>query len=126
MSEPLFSKCDLAAALQHQIAKAQTEIDECKDDYLLNVSETDFAKYLASKCRVQPIQLGEPFMLDPREVDVDIGNNPFWGASLHGRTHVKGHRVEIHIPFTGEPELFWCRPVTYTFSPPCAHVLKGI
>jgi hypothetical protein len=125
MSEPLFSNCDLAAVLKNQLAKAGQEIDGCKDEYLLNVSETDFAKYLASNYKVEPIQLGEPFMLDPTEVDVDIGNNPFWGASLHGRRHVKGHRVEIHIPFTGAPDLFRCRPSSFTFSPPCADVRKG-
>ena len=125
MSELLFAKYDLDAVLENQISKARKEVDACKEDYLLNVSETDFAKHLASNHEVQPIKLGEPFMLDPIEVDVDIGNNPFWGASLHGKRHVKGHRVEIHMPFAGETELFRCRPSTFTLSPPSADIRNG-
>ena len=66
MSEPLFAKYDLDAVLENQISKARKEVDACKEDYLLNVSEAGFAKYLASNHEGQPIQLGEPFMLGER------------------------------------------------------------
>lgn len=125
MSEFLFAKYDLDNVLENQISKARKEVDACKEDYLLNVSEDNLVKHLVSKHEVEPIQLGEPFMLDPIEVDVDIGNNPFWGASLHGKRHVKGHRVEIHIPFTGEADLFRCRPSAFTLSPPYADIRSG-
>lgn len=124
MSHPLFSQCDLASVLENQFSRTRKEIDSYKEDYLLNVSETDFAKHLASKCEVQPIHLGEPFMLDPIEVDVELGGHPFYDAALRGSRCVKGYRVEIHIPFSGLPDLFSCRPAAFTFSPPRADVRK--
>jgi hypothetical protein len=36
--------------------------------------------------------------------------------------HVKGCRVEIHIPFAGDRNLFRCRPSTFTLNPPRAAI----
>src|SRR5947209_3991814 len=101
MSNPLFSKYDLGAVLDLRVRNARQEVDAAGEDYLLNVSENDFVDHLVAKFSVDPPHLGEPFMLEPAEVDVDVSRNPIWGARA-GHTHVKGCRVEIRVPFSGD------------------------
>lgn len=122
MSDPLFSKYDLSQVIRNHNAMAQKEIDSCGEDYLLGASETDLVKYIVSKVTLNVPQLGEAFMLEPTEVDVDVGSDPMWGRGYGQSTKVKGCRVEIHIPFTGDPDLFLCRPSSFNFNPPRAGV----
>src|SRR5260370_20240822 len=120
MSKRLFCDGDLAAVLDNQIKKAREEIDSCEEDYLLNVSENDFVEHLVSKFTVNCPQLGEPFMLEPREVDVDVGRDPMRGG--WPPRPVRGSRVEIHVPFAGDADLFRFRPSTFTTSAPLASI----
>ncbi|MGA9450908.1 MAG: hypothetical protein WBW41_06140 [Verrucomicrobiia bacterium] len=122
MSDLLFSKYDLSQVLRNHHAMAQKEIDSCGEDYLLGASETDLVKYVVSKVSLDVPQLGEAFMLEPTEVDVDVGSDLMWDRGYGQSTKVKGCRVEIHIPFTGDPVLFLCRPSSYNFNPPRAEV----
>jgi hypothetical protein len=103
---------------------AQKEIDSYGEDYLLNASETDLVGYVVSKVALDVPQLGEAYMLEPIEVEVDVGHDPMWGRGHGQSTKVKGCRVEVRIPFTGDPDLLLCRPSTFTFSPPQARVGK--
>jgi hypothetical protein len=76
MGNLLFSELDLRAVLDNQIEQARREVDSCAEDYILNVSENDYINHLVSKFTVNVPQLGEPYMLDPEEVDVDVGSDP--------------------------------------------------
>ena len=122
MSDHLFSKFDLGQVLRNHYGMAQKEIDSYGEDYLLNASETDLVDYVVSKVTLDVPQLGEAYMLEPTEVEVDVGHDPMWGRGHGQSTKVKGCRVEVRIPFTGDPDLLLCRPSTFTFSPPQARV----
>jgi len=122
MSDLLFSKYDLSQIIRNHHAMAQKEIDSCGEDYLLNASETDLVAYVVSKVSLDIPQLGEAFMLEPTEVEVDVGSDPMLGRGYGQSTKVKGCRVEIHIPFTGDQDLFLCRPSSFNFNPPRAEV----
>ena len=124
MSDHLFSKFDLGQVLRNHYGMAQKEIDSYGEDYLLNASETDLVDYVVSKVTLDVPQLGEAYMLEPTEVEVDVGHDPMWGRGHGQSTKVKGCRVEVRIPFTGDPDLLLCRPSTFTFSPPQARVGK--
>ncbi len=125
MSDALFAKYDLSSVLGHHHGMAQKEIDSCAEDYFLNASETDLTAYVVSKVSIEVPQLGDAYMLEPTEVEVDVGHDPMWGRGYGQSTKVKGCRVEVRIPFTGDPDLFFCRPSTFTFSPPHARVGKN-
>lgn len=122
MSDHLFSKYDLSQVFRNHHGMAQKEIDSSAEDYLLNASEADLVAYVVSKVSIEVPQMGEAYMLEPTEVEVDVGHDPMWGRGHGQSTKVKGCRVEVRIPFTGDPDLFLCRPSTFTFSPPCARV----
>jgi hypothetical protein len=102
MSDHLFSKFDLGQVLRNHYGMAQKEIDSYGEDYLLNASETDLVGYVVSKVALDVPQLGEAYMLEPTEVEVDVGHDPMWGRGHGQSTKVKGCRVEVRIPFTGD------------------------
>jgi len=122
MSDHLFSKFDLGQVLRNHQGMAQKEIDSCGEDYFLNASETDLVAHVVSKVSLDVPQLGAAYMLEPTEVDVDVGHDPMWGRGYGQTTKVKGCRVEVRIPFSGDPDLFLCRPSTFTFNPPRATI----
>src|ERR1051325_6905596 len=124
MSDPLFSRFDLSLVIENHIELARKEVDACSEDYLLSVSETDFNMHLVSKVALDVPKLGEPFMLEPKEVDVELSDDPLRDRGTGQIRNVRGCRVEIHVPFTGDRDLFHCRPSTFTYSPPYAQVFE--
>jgi hypothetical protein len=122
MSDQLFSKIILSQVLRNHHGMAQKEIDSCNEDYLLNASETDLVAYVVSKVSLAVPQLGEPFMLEPTEVEIEVAHDPMRDRSYGKSMKVRGCRVEVHIPFTGDRDLFDCRPSRFTFNAPRATV----
>jgi hypothetical protein len=124
--ETLFSTHDLSRVLENQIAQMRDHINKIKEDYLLNVSESDLTDYLKDKYSIEPITLGEAFIASSGEVDIDVSHDPMRGGYRDGRPIiVKGMQVHIRVPFTGDGQLFWCRPSSFTLSPPQAVVTDG-
>ena len=118
MSTRLFASFDLSAVLNARTEKIRVEIDGCAEDYILSVSDNDYVEHLVSKHLIDIPQLGEPYMLEPKEVDVDVGSNPMYGIRAGENRCVKGCQVDIRVPFTGDSGFFQCRPATCRLSHP--------
>src|SRR6266508_477640 len=115
----LFSKYDLSLVLQTQVDKLRGYISDLSEDYILNVSEADLTAFLKDKYSVEPITLGEPFIAHSGEADIDVSHQPWRGSPFRdGPLYVKGVTVFIRVPFTGDGQLFFCRPSQFTLSPP--------
>jgi len=86
MSKHLFSEYHLSEALGNGLQKVRDEIDGLNEDYLLNASETDLVKSLVSRYTVVPPELGEPFIADSKEANVDVRGNMRYsaGADIFG------------------------------------------
>jgi hypothetical protein len=124
--ETLFSKYDLTLVLEEQNRKLRENINSLAEDYVLSVSESDLTAHLVDKFSIEPITLGEPFIASSGEVDIDVSHDPMRGGYGLGRPIiVKGIQVHIKVPFTGDGQLFWCRPSSFTLSPPRAVVTDG-
>jgi hypothetical protein len=124
--ESLFRKYDLTLVLENQTRQMRNDINNLAEDYLLNVSEEDLTAHLQQKHSVEPITLGEPFIASSGEADIDVTNDPMRGGyGDGGRIFVKGMQIHIKVPFTGDGQLFWCRPSSFTLSPPRAVVADG-
>lgn len=122
----LFGKYDLSLVLQNQVGEMRNEINQFAENYVLNVSESDLTTYLKGKYSIEPITLGEPFIASSGETDIDVSHDPMRGGYGDGRPiFVKGMQVHIKVPFTGDGQLFWCRPSSFTLSPPRASVSAG-
>jgi hypothetical protein len=119
----LFSKYDLSLVLQKQVDELRVYINDLRGDYILNVSEADLTAFLTKKYSIEPISLGEPFIASSGEEDIDVSHQPWRGSPFHDEpVYVKGMTVRICVPYTGEGQLFWCRPSQFTLSPPRGNV----
>src|SRR6266705_2560212 len=115
----LFSKFDLSLVLQNQIGKLRGYINNLTEDYILNVSEADLTAFLKDKYSIEPVTLGEPFIASSSEADIEVSHQPWRASPFHdGPVYVKGMTVRIRAPFTGDGQLFFCRPSQFTLSPP--------
>jgi hypothetical protein len=124
--ETLFSKYDLTSSLDGQIKKVRDHVNKLAEDYLLSASEEDLVAYLIQEHSVEPPVLGEPFIAESGEVDVDVSHDPLRRGPLAGHpVLVKGLQVHVKVPFTGDKNLFWFRPNRFTLSPPRGLVTDG-
>lgn len=114
----LFTKYDLSRVLEHQTKELRSHINNLEENYLLNVSESDLTTFLKDKYSIDPITLGEPFIASSGEVDIDVSHDPLRGGLRDGPIYVKGLQVHIKVPYSGDGQLFWCRPSQFTLSPP--------
>lgn len=123
--ETLFNKYDLTSSLDSQIKKVREHVNNLAEDYILGASEDDLVAYLTQEHSVDPIILGEPFIAESGEVDIDVSHDPLRrGPFPNQRVLVKGMRVHVKVPFTGDGNLFWFRPNHFTLSPPRGVVTK--
>ncbi|MBP6603844.1 MAG: hypothetical protein KA250_18660 [Verrucomicrobiales bacterium] len=89
-------------------------------DYILNVKEDDYLEHLQSEFALDPLTLDqdhiEVSMQFEKEVEMmDFGERIF----------VKRSFLTFCVPFSGERELFFYRPSSYTMNPPRANVPQG-
>ncbi|MBM4045134.1 MAG: hypothetical protein FJ279_08470 [Planctomycetes bacterium] len=123
MADVLFSERDLRWVFENQIERARQEINLFSEDYILGVSETDLVEHLVQEYKVHPPRLGEPFIAESGEVDVDVRGYPGYASGDDDTpVLVRGYRVEIHVAFTGIFDLFRYQPSRYSGSPPRAEI----
>jgi len=104
--------------------KMYAEIDAYNSNRLLNTSTEDLAKYFIDKFSIEPIKiLEENICVDQKETKIDATLHPE-SFFFHddGPHFVTGTAVILEIPFTGDAELFKCRPSTFNFNPPVADI----
>ncbi|BBH39901.1 hypothetical protein myaer102_24450 [Microcystis viridis NIES-102] len=124
----LFNKQDWHAVESAHREALIREIDEYDSERLLNTSPSDLASYFEEKFWIEPVVLREnEIAADQREVQVDVRRDPFRDIRDRSKPFkVKGTRIEIDVPFDGEPKLFRIQPTIYTLNPPQGEVNNGI
>jgi hypothetical protein len=59
------------------------------------------------------------------EIKIDVSGDWSRAIDSYGPVHVPGHRVRVHIPFSGEKDVFKYRPSTMTTVLPTADLRDG-
>jgi len=123
----LFIDYDLHDVLRHQEEKMFKEIDIIEGNRLLNTSVEDLCEYFEKKYKIEVPKLRESeITVDQREIQVDVSKDPSRHIPLsHRPFYIKGTEVRFFIPFDGEPDLFKCRPHTYTLNPPRGRIVQS-
>jgi hypothetical protein len=124
--KPLFrERGDLRTLLDAANIQAKQRIDNLEENYLLNVSEEDIISVMAEDQRLEPVVLKKDdiHVTRPKEVEVDVSNDPGYGAYLLGeKASVPGVSFSVVVPFDGTPDLFHFQPQSYTSPPTIARV----
>jgi len=124
----LFSKHDLHAVMEATKAKMLQEIDAYATRQLLNTSPEDLATYFTSKFEIPPIRiLDENIRVDQQETNVDVSRDPLRFITDRDRPfYIPGTLVTFYVPFEGDPDIFMCRPSTFTYNPPRGQVQGNV
>ena len=122
----LFSKYDLMAVLDNQLKQVQAKVRAVDPRRFETTTDDLLSATIASDLVIAPIELHEDRLsVSPRDAKVDVSydhNRAFFGPGPH---HVDGLEVTYNLPFSGDSNLFECRPNRYTFNPPRAVVRPG-
>lgn len=106
-----YTSSHLETCLRNSINKLIHDLD---DNYVLNVSETEYIEYLTLESQLFcPVLLLDEKYLEPRNVLVPTEFLPYsWFCS----TPVEKKIYRLFIPFSGDSQLLDFRPSTFTLS----------
>lgn len=118
----LFCTHDLGQSLQNTQKKTQEEILALEGNRLLNTPVADLVAHFVEKFRIEPITLLRAnWYAKTSEVRVDVSNDPLrWIDESRKPFFIAGERTDVHVPFSGESELFYSRANTFNMNPPRA------
>ncbi len=123
----LFSSFSLQDILTQQTQKLRQEVEAFEANRLLNTAPEDLKQYLVQKYYVEPLILRrDDWYADTAEVQVDVRYDSRRFIRDTGRpVYVPGERVDVHVPFEGDPELFYAHANQFSSNPPRAVVNKA-
>ena len=126
MRSHLFSGTSIHDVIEAQEAAARKAVAQLEPNYFLNSSEQDLIAALVAELRLEVPVLGEPYVADHGEAQVDVRNDPM--RLIYDRSrpaYVTGTAITVAIPFTGDEEFFKVQPQTYSLSPPRGEAEDG-
>jgi hypothetical protein len=128
-SDYLFRGGELSDALENHARGMDKEIADAPEDHLMHVDEDEWVNALVSRYTVDPPQLHRDkwWMDAPQEIKYDVrheGERRFI-SDYSVPALVNGFRVVVHIPYSGDRDLFKFTPSTRTYSPPIANIVTG-
>lgn len=113
-----FSSGDTFATFGNRIDKITKEIQSLENDYVLKASQAELENYYIERILIQPLTLHtEQYYIENQagtKIDVshDIRRAVFPGE----KAMVQGTRLDIAIPFEGDPVLWRIRASTFSIS----------
>lgn len=106
-----FREGDAYGTLRNLLEKVMAEIDSLDNEYILKASSTELEQYFIEKVLVSPLILhsGDLYIRSQAGTQIDVSHD-FNRAAFRGeKIIVTGTRVEIGIPFEGDPMLWRLR-----------------
>ena len=127
MSESLFSSRDLSQVLSNRGRSLAREVESLDESRVLGASPEDLCTYLVEKFQVDELHIDEAQVrIDYGDAQIDVSNHFDRFVSDRSRPfYVTGTRITFFVPYTGDRELFSCRPSQFTLSPPRGAVSDG-
>ncbi|HQO21114.1 MAG TPA: hypothetical protein PLA03_12255 [Acidobacteriota bacterium] len=113
-----FRDGDSFGTFDNLIKKTIAEINGLDNEYVLKASPTELEQYFVEKVLIKPLVLhdSERYIKSQTGIQIDVSHD-FRRAVFPGeRAVVKGTKVDIAIPFEGDPVLWKIRASTFSLS----------
>ena len=118
--DSLFRNADLRDVLAGQELVMANEIGSLSEERILNTSPEKLCDYFVEKYRIEPLVIQRSgIQTDYGDAQVDVSHR--FEYAVFDRdipTYVTGTRITFFVPFSGDQELFKCRPSTFSLNPP--------
>jgi hypothetical protein len=113
-----FSEGDAFATFDNIVKSAIAEINSLESEYVLKASPTELEQYFVDKVLIRPLILHEDerYIKDQSGIQIDVSHDFRRGVFPGERAIVKGTRVNIAIPFEGDPMLWRIRASAWSSS----------
>ena len=124
--ELLFNRSELRRLLEEKLTGMQVEIGRAPDDHVLTVDADEWAAALAERYSIEipVLDLPNRWMDEADDIQFDVSHQGFMRALPPGGGpfYVGGTRHVVHVPFSGDPEVFFLKPSSFTLNPPRAAI----
>ncbi len=127
MVETLFSTYDLSKAISDQRKLVEEEVDKLPENQFMRLTDQELIDFFRSKYEIIPLEIFEEqrsMEIDDTHVDVSQDFN----RHIRNRSrifNIKGIHVNIIIPFSGETDLWFYKPKTFSSILPYAEIDKS-
>ena len=120
MTDSLFRDADLSDVLARQGQAMANEIGSLSEDRVLNTSPEKLCEYFVEKYRIEPPVIQRSgIQADYGDAKIDVSRRIEYAVfDRNVPAYVTGTRISFFIPFSGDSELFRCRPSTFSLNPP--------
>ena len=127
MMKLLFNERDLAGVLDAKAVKLSMAIGSLSEDRVLNTSHEDLSNYYTDKYRIEGLKIDESkIQIRYGDAQIDVSNRiDYFVRDRSGPFYITGTRIVFYMPFTGDQNLFYYYPSTYSYDPPQADVRRG-
>ena len=123
-SHLLFYGNDLSAVLRANLESAKSDVDQIPETQFIHSSDSDIVEHVYSKREVIPLELHEDQKeMETQETQVDVRHD--FNRAVFDKSRpcmIAGLRITVIVPFSGDANLWRCRPSTYTLNPPRGQV----
>lgn len=118
MAGSLFQEYDLRGTIENHKRDLDNEVNSLSENEVLNTSQDDMVKYLVDKYRFDMPRIDEEgITTDYGDAKIDVSQD--FRRMIRDRNrpfHIAGTRITFYVPFTGDPDLFKCRPSRWVLS----------
>ena len=118
--DALFHDGLLSESLRAHERKLEAAAQAIPPDHALATSAEDLAAALVAEYRVEPIVLDEAAKtVVPKDERIDVSHD--WSRGIdarYGPVYVPGTKLTLHVPFSGEADLFKLQPSTVSMNLP--------
>ena len=113
-----FSDGHTVATFRKLIEKTVAEIDSLENEYVLKSSPTELEQFYINQVILHPLTLHtHQYCIENQTgTQIDVSGDFRRGMFRGERASVRGTRLDIAIPFEGDPKLWRIRPSTFSLS----------
>lgn len=110
-----FREGDTFATFRNIIDSVVNEIKALKNGYVLKASETELEDFYTEKALIEPLVLhsDQQYIKNQSGTQIDVSHDFRRGVFPGERAVVRGTRIDIAIPFEGDPMLWRVRASTW-------------
>ena len=113
-----FGDNDFYSVSRNIIDKITAKIQSLENDYVLKASPIELERYYVEKAMIDPLVLNveKRYIKDQTGVQIDVSHDIRRVIFPSQRAVIKGTRLDIAIPFEGDPGLWKIRASTFSVS----------
>lgn len=115
-----FSDGDTFATFSNIVNSVTNEINSLDNEYVLKASETELEDYFTNKIIIEPLVLHyvQHYIKNQSGTQIDVSHDVLRGVFPGERAVVRGTKIDIAIPFEGDPMLWRVRASAYNSGYP--------